>query len=58
MQYHGPPKIDLAEGPLAAVPELAVPRDGREAHAARLDDLCRALAGHLVERFDVHQDTT
>ncbi len=45
-------------GPLAAVPELAVPRDGREDYAARLDDLCRALAGHLVERFDVHQDTT
>ncbi|MEU7813418.1 DUF6092 family protein [Pseudonocardia sp. NPDC049154] len=38
-------------GPLAAVPELAVPRDGREEYAARLDELCRALAGHLTEHF-------
>ncbi|WP_433502374.1 DUF6092 family protein [Pseudonocardia halophobica] len=38
-------------GPLAAVPELAVPRDGREEYAARLDELCRALAGHLSAHF-------
>lgn len=38
-------------GPLAAVPELAVPRDGREEYAARLDDLCRALAAHLTAHF-------
>jgi hypothetical protein len=38
-------------GPLERVPELAVPRDRREAYVARLDDLCRALATHLTTRW-------
>lgn len=39
-------------GPLASMPELAVPRDeGRDDYVARLDDLCRALAEHLSGRF-------
>jgi hypothetical protein len=35
-------------GPLAAMPELAVPAAGRDDYVARLDELCRALATHLV----------
>ncbi|MFR9805940.1 DUF6092 family protein [Pseudonocardia sp. RS010] len=38
-------------GPLAAVPELAVPRDDRAEYVAGLDELCRALAGHLTAHF-------
>jgi Family of unknown function (DUF6092) len=38
-------------GPLERMPELAVPRDQREAYVARLDDLCRALAAHLTTRW-------
>ncbi|MFC5948813.1 DUF6092 family protein [Pseudonocardia lutea] len=38
-------------GPLDAVPELAVPRDGRAEYTARLDELCRALAAHLTGHF-------
>jgi hypothetical protein len=38
-------------GPLEAVPELAVPRTERAAYAARLDEVCRALAGHLSARW-------
>jgi hypothetical protein len=37
------------------MPPLAVPRgdgDGRDAYVARLDDLCRAVAAHLVAHFD------
>ena len=30
-------------GPLAQMPELAVPRDEREQYVGRLDELCRAL---------------
>ncbi|OLT12831.1 hypothetical protein BJF78_23520 [Pseudonocardia sp. CNS-139] len=41
----------FAAGPLDAVPELAVPREGREQYVARLDDLCRALAAHLTAHF-------
>ncbi|MCE3551031.1 DUF6092 family protein [Pseudonocardia sp. RS11V-5] len=42
---------EFVAGPLAAVPELAVPRDGREEYTAGLDELCRALAGHLTSHF-------
>jgi Family of unknown function (DUF6092) len=38
-------------GPLRRMPELAVPRDGSDEYLARLDDLCRALAGHLTARW-------
>jgi hypothetical protein len=41
---------------LEQMPPLAVPRgdgDGRAAYVARLDDLCRAVAAHLVAHFDV-----
>ena len=38
-------------GPLERVPELAVPRAGREEYVARLDELCRALAAHLSARW-------
>ena len=40
---------------LEQMPPLAVPRvdgDGRDAYVARLDDLCRAVAAHLVAHFD------
>ena len=37
---------------LARMPPLAVPRDdGRDDYVARLDDLCRTLATHLVAHF-------
>jgi Family of unknown function (DUF6092) len=36
---------------LYLMPELAVPRAGREEYVARLDELCRSLAAHLVGRF-------
>jgi Family of unknown function (DUF6092) len=38
-------------GPLAQVPELAVPRDGRAQYVARLDELCRAVAALLSDRW-------
>jgi hypothetical protein len=41
---------------LGQLPPLAVPRgdrDGRDDYVARLDELCRALAAHLVAHFDV-----
>ncbi|MCW0213401.1 MAG: DUF6092 family protein [Pseudonocardia sp.] len=41
----------FAEGPLAAWPALAVPREGREDYVARLDELCRTLAAHLTTHF-------
>ena len=44
-------------GPLADMPELAVPRDGRDEYAARLDQLCRALAQHLITHFTEQPDT-
>jgi hypothetical protein len=37
---------------LAQMPPLAVPRDDRDGYVARLDDLCRAVAAHLVAHFD------
>jgi hypothetical protein len=46
-----PETARFVEGPLADVPELAVPRAERDAYAARLDELCRALAEHLSEHF-------
>jgi hypothetical protein len=36
---------------LDPMPELAVPRVGRDEYVARLDELCRSLAAHLVARF-------
>jgi hypothetical protein len=36
---------------LDQVPELAVPRAGREEYVARLDELCRSLAAHLTARW-------
>lgn len=36
---------------LDQVPELAVPRTGREEYVARLDELCRSLAAHLTARW-------
>jgi hypothetical protein len=50
--HASPATAAFVAGPLAAVPELAVPRDGRDGYTARLDDLCRALAAHLVEAVD------
>lgn len=49
----------FVSGPLDAVPELAVPRDGREEYVARLDELCRALATHLTAHFgqDANRDS-
>jgi len=45
---------------LARMPPLAVPRDddgdGRDDYVARLDDLCRALAAHLVVHFGAAVD--
>ena len=38
---------------LAEMPPLAVPRDDRADYVARLDDLCRAVAAHLVSHFGV-----
>jgi hypothetical protein len=38
-------------GPLVAVPELAVPRDGRDKYVTRLDEVCRALGAHLSGHF-------
>jgi hypothetical protein len=36
---------------LAGMPPLAVPREERDAYVARLDELCRSLAAHLVTHF-------
>jgi hypothetical protein len=44
-------------GPLADMPELAVPREGREEYVARLDEVCRALAQHLTAHFTEPPDT-
>ena len=38
-------------GPLEQIPQLAVSRDHREEYAARLDEVCLALAAHLTERW-------
>jgi Family of unknown function (DUF6092) len=38
-------------GPLHQLSELAVPRSQREQYVAGLDELCRALATHLTERW-------
>jgi hypothetical protein len=48
---------EFVAGPLADVPELAVPRDGRAEYAARLDEVCRALAEHLTGHFTGHPGT-
>jgi Family of unknown function (DUF6092) len=42
---------EFVRGPLGRMPEIAVPRAGRDEYVARLDELCRALAGHLVSRY-------
>jgi hypothetical protein len=44
-------------GPLADMPELAVPREGREEYVARLDEVCRAFAQHLTAHFTEPPDT-
>jgi hypothetical protein len=41
----------FVQGPLTRMPELAMPREGREEYVARLDELCRELATHLTGRF-------
>jgi hypothetical protein len=46
-----PETAGFVAGPLAAMPELAVPRAERDAYIARLDELCRALAGDLGAHF-------
>lgn len=38
-------------GPLTGLPELAVPKAGREEYVARLDQVCRDLAVLLTDRF-------
>lgn len=48
---------------LAQMPPLAVPRndhaghDDRAEYVARLDDVCRAVAAHLVAHFGASADT-
>lgn len=41
----------FVNGPLTALPELAVPKAGREEYVARLDQVCRDLAVLLTDRF-------
>jgi Family of unknown function (DUF6092) len=45
------PTAQFVTGPLAVVPELAVPRGGRDEYVTRLDEVCRALAAHLTGHF-------
>ena len=42
---------EFVAGPLTALPELAVPQAGRAEYVARLDGVCRDLAGLLTDRF-------
>jgi hypothetical protein len=42
--------VSFVDGPLQAMPPLAVPREEKE-YTDRLDTLCRALAAHLDARF-------
>ena len=53
-----PGTAGFVSGPLAQVPELAVPRDGRDEYVARLDELCRALATHLSGRWSPDREAT
>jgi hypothetical protein len=46
-----PETVRFVKGPLADMPELAVPRAERDAYVARLDELCAALAAHLTAHF-------
>jgi Family of unknown function (DUF6092) len=48
---------EFVAGPLADVPELAVPRDRPEEYVARLDEVCRALAQHLTGHFNEQAGT-
>jgi Family of unknown function (DUF6092) len=43
----------LLTGPLRQIPELAVRTDDPAGYAAALDELCRAVAEHLVGHFGV-----
>jgi hypothetical protein len=52
-----PETARLVRGPLADMPELAVPRAERDAYVARLDELCRALAVHLTAHFGPESST-
>lgn len=45
------PTAEFVTGPLTALPELAVPKAGREEYVARLDQVCRDLATLLSDRF-------
>ncbi|WP_395725847.1 DUF6092 family protein [Nakamurella sp.] len=45
------PTAEFVAGPLTALPELAVPKAGREEYVARLDQVCRDLATLLSDRF-------
>ncbi|NMI00024.1 DUF6092 family protein [Pseudonocardia acidicola] len=42
---------ELLAGALGSVPPTAVPRAGRDAYVARLDGICREVAGYLSTRF-------
>lgn len=42
---------EFVAGPLTGLPELAVPKAGREEYVARLDQVCRDLAVLLTNRF-------
>jgi Family of unknown function (DUF6092) len=46
----------LIDGPLRSVPQTATPGEGRDAYAARLDELCRAVADRLVAHFGLEAD--
>ncbi len=46
-----PPTAAFVEDTLERLPELAVPRQGREEYVARLDAACRDLAALLVGRL-------
>lgn len=45
------PTAEFVAGPLTGLPELAVPKAGREEYVARLDQVCRELAVLLTNRF-------
>jgi hypothetical protein len=46
-----PATTELLEGRLARIPQLAVPRGGHEGYSEELDELCRSLAAHLLDRY-------
>jgi len=42
---------EALDGPLSAMPLLAVPRGDRTAYVEQLDDVCRSLAAHLSAKY-------